>query len=416
MDFKLLCMALLVRMLLIFYGTHHDRYFEVKYTDIDYTVFTEAANHTLMGGTPYQTPTYKYTPLLALILLPNISLHLLFGKILFCIVDIVVAMVMSEVMKLGSVKGDFATKVDEVICFCWLFNPFTITISSRGNAEAIQILLVVLTLYFMMSDHTLLSGFFFGLSVHFKIYPFIYGAPFLFYLTKKSLDETRQRNVTILQFTIKMVTSLQNILFGLVSLATFFGMGAFMFSLYGFDFIENTYLFHLSRIDMQHNFSPYFYVLKTTQGLWVGDVINRLAFIPQMGTVLWIGAKFYDRLPLALFLQTFAFVTFNKVCTSQYFIWYIGLLPMAYPYLHIVDPKKNIKRTARTNVVQLAIWLMPQAVWLGLAYLYEFRKLDVLVYVWLASLVFLGANIYLLKSMMGSFAIIKGDEEMEKED
>ena len=92
---------------------------------------------------------------------------------------------------------------------------------------------------------------------------------------------------------------------------------SYFFYRYGEAFITNTYLFHLSRVDVQHNFSPYFYVLKQTAGTTFGHVVNRLAFVPQFGIVLWIGARFHEKLPVALLLQTFAFVALNKVSTSQ---------------------------------------------------------------------------------------------------
>ena len=83
------------------------------------------------------------------------------------------------------------------------------------------------------------------------------------------------------------------------------------------DFIKNTFLFHLWRKDLQHNFSPYFYILRFTDKLQFGSVLNKLLFVPQLIVVALLGLCLHENLAVACFLQTFAFVTFNKVCTSQ---------------------------------------------------------------------------------------------------
>lgn len=225
MNATFILISIVVRIVLVFYGTQHDKYFEVKYTDIDYTVFTDASNSTLSKGTPYDVPTYKYTPLLALLLLPNIIFHVLFGKILFCVFDILVAVVLQKIMR--HVSDIPAPILDHMVCLCWLFNPFTITISSRGNAEAVQIFLVVTSLYLVLTDRLILAGCFYGLSVHFKIYPVIYGVPFLLYLTRKHCGKDLDNS--FMNFWIRAITLPQNILFGLVSLVTFFVVGYAMF-------------------------------------------------------------------------------------------------------------------------------------------------------------------------------------------
>jgi phosphatidylinositol glycan class M len=93
-----------------------------------------------------------------------------------------------------------------------------------------------------------------------------------------------------------------------------------MYHLYGQDFIHHTYLHHLSRLDHRHNFSPYHLTLYLSSALPRHVVsIPSLAFVPQLvivGVVVPLALIGKD-LATTMFAQTFAFVAFNKVCTSQ---------------------------------------------------------------------------------------------------
>lgn len=98
---------------------------------------------------------------------------------------------------------------------------------------------------------------------------------------------------------------------------------------WGRPFLQHTFLYHLSRLDHRHNFSPYFYPIyltlfppaeRTTPSAFLTASRHPLAsFVPQFGLVLAAGFLLTPRtgLVFAMFVQTVAFVVFNKVCTSQ---------------------------------------------------------------------------------------------------
>jgi len=87
-------------------------------------------------------------------------------------------------------------------------------------------------------------------------------------------------------------------------------------------FVEHTFLYHFTRIDHRHNFSIYNTALHFHSAhpeLAASLKIESLAFLPQLFlSVFAIPLLLAKRdLASAMLAQTFAFVTFNKVCTSQ---------------------------------------------------------------------------------------------------
>ena len=56
----------------MFYGEWQDANMEVKFTDVDYFVFTDAAKFVSQLDSPYRRSTYRYSPMLAWLLIPNV--------------------------------------------------------------------------------------------------------------------------------------------------------------------------------------------------------------------------------------------------------------------------------------------------------------------------------------------------------
>ena len=178
----LLLASLLFRVALLLYGEWQDAHFDVKFTDIDYHVFSDASRHVSEGRSPFQRATYRYTPLLAILLVPN---HLLFsfGKTLFILCDLLVAWLIYEILRLKGVKRQFSRLLPVTM---WLLNPLTATVSARGNAESFLAVLVLSSLYFLFRGRLTLSAVAYGTAVHVKIFPIIYSLPILLLLGKKT--------------------------------------------------------------------------------------------------------------------------------------------------------------------------------------------------------------------------------------
>jgi GPI mannosyltransferase 1 subunit M len=63
--------ALCARLALIAWGEWQDGMASVRYTDVDYDVLTDGAVLMINGRSPFDRATYRYTPLLALLMIPN---------------------------------------------------------------------------------------------------------------------------------------------------------------------------------------------------------------------------------------------------------------------------------------------------------------------------------------------------------
>ena len=231
-------LALLLRFSLIVYGEWQDKNMVVKYTDIDYHVFTDAARHIIEGNSPYLRPTYRYTPLLAVILTPNIRLHMCCGKVLFVLFDVLAGYLLYKILCVQGCPDDRAV----FSSWLWLFNPLPLTVSTRGNAESIMAVLVLTSIYFVLVKNVSMAAIFLAFSVHFKIFPIIYGWPLFLlvgddvYISKKPVVHRTKVQHSLLGFirqTMAFLLHPGRIKLAVISGVTFLGITGLLYLRYG---------------------------------------------------------------------------------------------------------------------------------------------------------------------------------------
>lgn len=309
---KVFTASIILRLSLLLYGLVQDAFSPLKYTDIDYLVFTDAARYVSHGHSPYRRETYRYTPLLAWLLLPT-SGWFSFGKVMFGVADVVAGWLLILVLR-SPAGGGMETRRAVRFASIWLLNPMVATISTRGSSEGLLGVIVVALVWAVTQGRIKLAGVLLGFGVHFKIYPFIYAPSLFLYLGGAP--------------SIRYILNRSQISLVLTSFVTFMSLNVSMYGLYGFAFLQHTYFHHVVRIDHRHNFSPYNTLLYASASDSAGPVkhesiaflqLESLAFLPQLGVsaVLLPLVLTKHHLPGTMLAQTWAFVALNKVCTSQ---------------------------------------------------------------------------------------------------
>jgi len=400
----------LARLLLLLWGLYQDATFEVPYTDVDYDVFTDAARFVARGASPYERTTYRYTPLLAFALLPNVLVHPAWGKVLFALFDLLAGALILRVLRAQGHRE----RACVAACAAWLFNPFTIAVSTRGSCESLPATLVLVALERIAAGRPAHAGLAHGAATHLRIVPVAYALPILVFLdaayerdaaaaaaysadaaveredprrgrktrplapsrtSSRTSSPPRPREDQKQKRKRAPLAVRARLAFAASSFATFAALGAVCFALYGAEFFEEAYAYHLSRRDVRHNFSPSFLPAYLNAagtggdsrgaydprdetparsqppagvgdgvGDGVGGDVGGLALAlaraalaalvaagPQVAVVAALGVVAARDLPAALFLQTLGFVAFNAVVTAQYFVWYFSLAPLALP-------------------------------------------------------------------------------------
>lgn len=340
--------ATLLRAAMLVYGLWQDANSPLKYTDIDYLVFTDAARFAFSPApsaaaaatvaSPYTRETYRYTPLLAWLLYPTTwqpgsVFWFSSGKALFAAADLLAGYLIIQVLRGPHVRMLSVERACRYTSI-WLLNPMVATISTRGSSEGLLGVMVMALMWAVLQKRVALAGLLLGLSVHFKIYPFIYAPAIVWWMDADQMVRRTQARTprkgketpspeppTGLLDNVVAFATPDRVTFTIVSLATFLGLNLVMYARYGMPFVTHTFLHHVTRIDHRHNFSPYniLLYLNSASPTSASLKVESVAFVPQLllSTILipLVGAK--RDLPTTMLAQTFAFVTFNKVCTSQ---------------------------------------------------------------------------------------------------
>ncbi|KAJ0810451.1 putative GPI mannosyltransferase 1 [Helianthus annuus] len=370
MNFRsLIIFSAFLRVLLIVYGEWQDTHMEVRYTDVDYLVFSDAAALVVVGKSPYKRSTYRYSPLIAFILTPNSFIHRSWGKFLFSASDLLVGYFIRAILKLRGVPENLT--IYSVLV--WLFNPFTFTIGTRGNCEPIICAIVLWIIICIMRGNLFQGAVWYGLVVHMRIYPIIYALPIV--LTLDPNHFRRGKKPTIVDWNSRQhksnetsnrlwvffqsIFTRSRILFGLISATVFFFCTGIFFYLYEWEFLHEALLYHLTRTDPRHNFSIYFYHIYLNYEREFAVLEKLISFLPQLVVQIVLVFRFAQDFPFCFFVQTVAFVAFNKVITAQYFVWFFCLLPLILPWskmklkwegiLHTYSPVFKRLVTSRTK-------------------------------------------------------------------
>lgn len=202
---------------------------------------------------PYTRATYRYTPLLALLLAPNEWLHPAFGKVLFAACDILAGVLMyellvSDILPLSRPRSRSApttkpreskqTPEDEgdgerrrqatALVALHLLSPLVFTISTRGSSESVLVLFVLGTLHCALRARWDAAAVLLGLSTHWKIYPVVYAAACLGVIGRERGTGRGQG----WKVWVREVVNWRTLRFAAVSGTTFVLLGAGMYAMY----------------------------------------------------------------------------------------------------------------------------------------------------------------------------------------
>jgi phosphatidylinositol glycan class M len=338
---------------LVLLGVCHfmDNHTHIKFTDIDYRVLTDGAKHVLEGGSPFERHTFRYTPLLAYMMLPNLIWGVNFGKLIFVACEFLGGYLL---LQLTPKYSEFYRALGLII---WFFNPLTMVLAVRGSSDVVVSVMIFGLFLLLKRRRWTAAALLYGLIVHFRIYPLVFCIVFYLYVARKHKAP---------------FINWPSIRFGLIAAATLGLLTGLFYLVYGFEFLHEAYLYHLTRKDHRHNFSLMFYLIYLTFQQ-IDPVTSGLLLLVPAFLILMTSFRYFYRPILACFLTSLIFVTYNKVVTAQYYVWFFQFLPLL-----VQDLFGALTVTQRNATLGLyGVWLFANLVWNHFAYRFETLGHDV---------------------------------------
>lgn len=80
-------------------------------------------------------------------------------------------------------KASHATSMWSVAA--WLYNPFTVSISTRGSCDVLVVIVLLYVLKGLLCGKVVVPAVLYGFAVHFRIYPIVYAPAIVFFLAQR---------------------------------------------------------------------------------------------------------------------------------------------------------------------------------------------------------------------------------------
>ncbi len=144
-------------------------------------MFTRSAQLVVEGCSPYDQHAYRYPPLLAWLMVPNV-VFAAWGKVVFSFADLACAVLIFRMLvhTLGASRPQAMRAV-----MLFLYNPLTVAISTRGSADVLVVALpLIITLDAMMQAKYARAAMMHALCVHLRMFPVILLPVFLLYIAR----------------------------------------------------------------------------------------------------------------------------------------------------------------------------------------------------------------------------------------
>jgi len=324
-------------------------------------------------------------------LTPNLLLHPAWGKFLFCVLDILVAILIKKIVLLH--YKNISENMAEKCALVWLYNPLAIVISTRGNGDSLAAALVVLSLLYLKQEKYVLAGIVHGVAIHTRLYPMAFS---LIMFASIPLRSRGNENTTFSKLAEHFTPTYDRIKLVVGCLSSLSFLTILFYRLYGHQFLEESLFFHLRRHDIRHNFSVYFYYQYLSFWSSAGLTQRLLTLLPQCALLMALSLLYgsHRHLMFGMLCQAMLVVAYNSVLTCQYFVWPLSLLPLSLPALTL---------SRQQSATLAALWLAAQLAWLLPAYWLEFRGRNTFLYVWLQGIAFFCANMAVLARLIRSY-------------